>query len=166
MRKPSLLLASIVVLLAGLQAPSRSAAQTSAPAVRSALTVQLMTVVDNPDVLGGQRVRVPDVAVKQILSPRLVIVSEPRLLGVDRSYQPSFRFDKLLVALPASAPVVLGEVITVTGDLRTLVAARSMGIAIDDRELEDRKWANRAVVLIADSAETVDGTVLVSARSR
>jgi hypothetical protein len=152
--------------LAVLQPTSPSVAQTASPAARSALTVHLMTVIDNPDILGGQRVRVPDVAVRQILSPRLVIVSEPRVLGIDRTYRPEFRFDKLLVALPATAPVSLGQVLTVTGDVRALAAARSLGVNIDDRMLSDQTWGKRAIVLIADSAESVDGTVLVGGQSR
>ena len=82
MRRPSLLLAAIVFSLATLQSTSPSVAQTPDPAARSAPTVHLMTVIDNPDLLGGQRVRIPDVAIRQILNPRLVIVSEPRVLGI------------------------------------------------------------------------------------
>lgn len=158
----SLLLASLAWSLAGPQAtPGTTAVPTS---LRSPIVVHLMTLADDPEMVVGQRVRVPVVGVKQAIGPRLVVVTEPRLLGIDRSYQADFRFDKLIVVLPAAIPLSHDQVITVTGEIRTLAAARSLGLSVNDRDLKDTRWAKRAVVLMADSVETVDGVPLSGGR--
>jgi hypothetical protein len=169
MANPSLLLALLTLLLAGLQAPVEPSPAATSP--RSPITVHLITVVDYPDVLGGQRVRVPVVAVKHVIGPRLVVVGEPRIREIDRTYDHGFRFDKLLVLLPGAATLARGQVITLTGDVRTVGAARAMGLPVDARNPKDGKsekmrWVDEAPLLVADSAETVDGFLLVVGRSR
>ncbi len=157
------LLLALPALIAGLQAPAP--AGPAHVATRHAVTVQLMTVADFPDLLGDQRVRVPSVAVKDVLGPRLVVVWSPRVFGIDRSYQARFRYDKLLVLLPEATPLARGQVIAVTGEVRTAAAARALGLALD-KEVTDRKaqkngrWRGGNVVLVADTVETEDGVAL------
>ena len=163
MPNSSLLLASL--LFAGLQVP---ATEPSGPASwQNPITVQLMTVVDHPDVLGGQRVRVPVAQVKHVIGPRLVVVSEPRLVGIDRTYRLDFRFDKLLVLLPAGSALSRGQSIAVTGVVRTVAGARAAGLMVDDDAKQARKqlrWTGKAVLLVADSVETLDGVALIGRR--
>ncbi len=157
------LLAFLSLSLAGVQAP---VAVTPAPASLHPITVQLMTVVDFPDVLGGQRVRVPTLAVKHVLGPRLLVVGRPHILGIDRSYQATFRYDELLVLLPAAANLAPEQAITVTGNVLTVAAARATGLRLDE-EAKDKdaqkkmRWIGKRVVIVADSVETQDGVVLV-----
>ena len=152
---------------AGAQAP---AAVGPAPeSLQTPITVQLMTVCDFPDVLGGQRVRVPTLAVKHVLGPRLLVVGRPRQLGIDRTYQVTFRYDRLLVLLPAAATLSRKQVITVTGEVRTVPAVRALGLRIeeeatDKRAQKDVKWTDKSVIIVADSVETVDGTLLAGGR--
>ncbi len=163
----SLLLSSAV--LAGALAPTQPAA--APPAMRSAMTVHLMTVIDNPDALGGVRVQVPVLAVRQVIAPRLVVVSEPRIVGVDRTYQPMFGYDRLLVLLPAETKLSRGQVVNVTGEVHTVAGARATGLPVDEgpaRVRKDNSWiyADRAAVLVADSVETADGVPLVGSNRK
>ena len=163
----SLFLAFLSLSPAGAQAP---AAVGPAPAsLQTPIAVQLMTVCDFPDVLGGQRVRVPTLAVKHILGPRLLVVGRPRMLGIDRSYQATFRYDKLLVLLPAAATLPRKQVITVTGEVHTVPAARALGLRIEEQATDKKaqkhaRWTDRSVVIVADSVETEDGTLLAGGR--
>ena len=165
-----LLVAFLGLSLAGAQAPG--ATEPAPGSLRRSITVQLMTACDFPDVLGDQRVRVPKLAVKHVLGPRLVVVGRPRLIEIDRSTEPGFtEYDELLVLLPSAASLAREQVITVTGDVRTIAGARAAGVRLED-EVKDKKarnnvgwsWTPRRVVIVADSVETEDGVLLAGAR--
>lgn len=164
---PQLPLLFAFALIAAPQVPA-AANPTSAPA-QNPITVQLMTVVDFPGALGGLRVRVPDVAVKYVIGPRLLVVGAPPIRGIDRRYRPIFRYDNLFVLLPAGGTLARGQVITVTGHVRSVAAARAMGLPFDEAFKEEKsgKQAEKmgnALVLVADTAESVGGTVLATGR--
>ncbi len=165
----SLLLSCLAFVLAGLQAPLEPS--PGALARQSPMTVHLMTVLDEPGILGGVRVRVPALEVRQVVAPRVVVVSAPRIVGIDRTYRPMFGFDQLLVLLPEAARLSRGQVINVTGEVRTLGAARSIGLPVDERSSKARKekawlYADRAPVLVADAVDTADGVPLVGSNRR
>ncbi len=161
-----LALALLSLSLAAVQSPPGN--RPAPPPASTPTTVQLMTVVDHVDVFGGMRVRIPNVAIKRVIGPRLAIVGHPRILGIDRSYQPYFRFDKLVVLLPAATALTRGQVVTVTGEVRTLAAARAMGLPLDapahDKHARKRMRSGNAPVLVADSVETMDGSALAGGR--
>ena len=163
MPTPCLLLAALLFTAVQVPVP-----QPSDPVSwHNPITAHLMTVVDHPDVLGGQRVRVPMAQVSYIIGPRLVVVGEPRLIGIDRTYRPDFRFDKLLVLLPADATLTRGQSVAVTGIVRTGAGARAAGMMVDDAkkpQAKQMRWAGKAVLLVADSVETLDGVTLVGGR--
>ncbi len=164
-----LLLSSALLVLAGLQAPLEPS--PGALARQSPITVHLMTILDEPGLLRGVRVLVPALEVRQVIAPRLVVVSDPRIMGIDRTYRPMFGFDQLLVLLPEAAKLPRGQVINVLGEVRTLGAARSMGLPVDEGPSKARKekswlYADRAPVLVADSIETADGVPLVGSDRR
>ena len=161
----------VTLLVAGVPAPPlQSPAQASVPAP---VTAHLMTVVDHVGVLGGQTLAVPVARVVYIVGPRLIVVGEPRTFGVD----PEYWHDRLLVLLPAPVQLVRGQLIAVTGTLRTVAGARAAGAPIDRAIDEARnakggkrakekdssrmaRWLVNAPVIVADSTATVDGAIL------
>jgi hypothetical protein len=134
--------------------------------------MDLMTVVRHPDVLGGQRVKVRVARVKVVVGPRLVIVDEPRIRGIDRTYETYLRLNKLLVLLPASANVSRGQLVTFTGVVRTVAAGRALGLPVDAppprgkkprNEVEKTTRTGNRPLLVADTVETPDGVALAGA---
>ena len=165
----SVLLSSLAIVSAGLQVTAGSL--PAAPADRTPVTVHLMTIVDYPGVLGDSRVEVPVVEVKQVIAPRLVVVGEPRIVGIDRTYQPMFGFDRLLVLLPSDLTLSRGQVINVFGEVHTLGGARAMGLPVDEGAAKARRvngwlWADRSSVIVADSVESADRVPLVGSNRR
>jgi hypothetical protein len=158
----ALLLASLVI--APLQAP---AAQPSEPVSwRYPIGVHVMTVIDHADVLGGQRVRVPGVRVQRVIGPRLILVGESRARGIEGSYGPDFRVGKLLVLLPSAVALSRGQVLALTGIVRTVAGARADGLPVDEgvKDPKHRKRIGAAPLLVADAVETSDGVALAGKR--
>ncbi len=135
------------------------------------VVVHLMTVTSHPGSFGGQRLAVPGVRVAYVVGPRLVVVGQPRTRAFDHTFDPEFRFDKLLVLLPGQVSLSRGQLIDVTGVLRTVAGARATGVPIDEalsqsdkgKRAKDSKRAGRlanATMIVADSVQTLDGAVI------
>ncbi len=146
---------------------ARTDASPSAPlSAQYPIPVDLMTVIDQAAVLGGQRVRVREVRVKEVVGPRLVIVGHHRRRDFDITYEPAFPLDKLLVLLPPSLSASPGELMAVTGIVRTVSGARSLGLPVVLDTKHAKTDPKRAVrfgnrpLLVADSVETVDGATV------
>ena len=121
-----------LVLVSLLFLQSSVAAQPAPVSSQNPITMDLMTVIDHPGVLGGERVKVRIARVKEIVGPRLVIVNEPRIRGIDRTYETYFRLDKLLVLLPDSVSVARGQHVAITGVVRTVAGGRALGLPVDE----------------------------------
>jgi hypothetical protein len=162
------LLAFLGLSLAGVvQEPAPAA--PAAGSVRTPITVQLQTACDFPDVLGGQRIRMPTVEIERVLGPRVVVVWRPSIIEIDRTSRESFTYDHLIVLLPPAPQLARKQVITVIGEVRTMEAAQAAGVRVDE-EVKDKKalksmpWPTRRLVLVADSVETEDGLLLAGVR--
>jgi hypothetical protein len=149
--------------------PTLSPLPSAPESLQNPIALHLMTVVDHADMLGGQRVTIHVARVKQVLAPRLVVVNEPRIRGIDATYETFFRLDKLLVLLPRPVAVSRGQLVRLTGTVRTIAAGRALGLPLDEvsksakKSRPDAKWMTRIgnrPLLVADSVETPDGVVL------
>jgi len=164
---PTLPLVLASLLFAAMQPPP--AAPSAPVSWENPIVMDLMTVVRHPDVLGGQRVKVRVARVKEVVGPRLVIVNEPRIRGIDRTYETYFRLSELLVLLPASVSVSRGQVVAFTGVVRTVASGRALGLPVDRPAARGRKSRNdvermtragNEPLLVADSITTPDGIAL------
>ncbi len=138
----------------------------------SPVVVHLMTVASHPGAFGGQRLMVPGVRVAYVIGPRLVVVGQPHVRTFTHTIDPEFRYDRLLVLLPGPVSLSRGQLIDVTGVLRTVAGARARGVPIDEalsqsergKRSKDAKRAgrvNNAGVIVADTIQTMDGSVVV-----
>ena len=136
------------------------AAQPSGPPIAARthqpVEVRPTTVVVHPEALAGFRVVVPAARVVRIVGPRLVVVAEPHM----------FRFpivrpelEELLLALPSSTDLAVGEVIRIVGSVRTIP-----GLAYEhgrnwvgeiDPVLNSRRYRG-ATLLVAETAQSLD----------
>ncbi len=165
-----LLFASLFFSVAQPATVQPASAAPSAPAsLENPIPVDFMSVIDHPDVFGGQRVSVRTARVNAVVGPRLVVIGHPRRRGFDTTYEPAFPRDKLLVLLPPSIAVSPGRLIGVTGTVRTVASARAAGLPVEidvKRRGKAAKDAGREIhfgnriVLVADTVETADGNAI------
>jgi hypothetical protein len=140
--------ASSLALAQAQQAPANS---TSVP-----VQARPNTIVLNADVIAGSRVFVPSARIVRMLGPRLIAVADARAFP-----EPiiSREREELLLLLPAGADLKKGEVISAVGQVRTVSAMRRDNAAPRDelRKILDSKRYRRALMLVAESAQTLDG---------
>lgn len=170
---PTCLAFAVAVLLAAHPVAAGEPSQTqsqppaapagASPAVGvSPVGVQLMTVVDHPATLAGQRVQLPPAQVKRVVAPNLVEIGDPSQHGSYRYYSAN-KYDRLLVLLPSAAAVDTGDLVVVTGSVRSVRGAQLSRQLAGVSDNAVKRYARRAL-LIADAMTTADGVSLVTGR--
>jgi hypothetical protein len=127
------------------------------------IKVRTMTVLVYPAMFAGQPVKVIDAVVRRSYGPTLLTVTEPHYRRYGTTLLHDSR-DELLVVLPTAARLPEGAKVNVVGTVRTVLGLRASGdprwpVDVDRRVL--KRFAE-ALVLVADSVETLGGTELVS----
>lgn len=160
-------MATLPLLFASLLSAALSTPATPSPRVSWAnpINVHVMSVIGHPDVLAGERVKVVDARVKRVVGPRLAVVNEPRLRGIKNTYERFYELDELVLFLPGSVTVSPGQLIAVTGVVRSVTGGRVLGLPLDalanDRETRERtNGIGDEPLLVVDTIQTPDGAVL------
>ena len=126
--------------------------------------VRTMTMLVYPAMFAGEPVRVIDAVVRRAYGLRLLTVTDPHYRRYGKDLLHDTR-DELLVVLPTAAHVPRGARINVVGTVRTLLGVLASGDPRWPADADKRvvKHFAEALVVVADSVETLGGTELAGA---
>jgi hypothetical protein len=141
--------------------PAPVAQPTPGPPIPYPIDAVLSTVVDHPGEFAGQAVRLRAARVDRIVSGTLVKLMDAREDG-PYHFHIFYCPDRLLAALPAGTKVSKGDVVVVTGRLKTMRGASHAQDMTGVSAEQVKKYGNRAV-LVATSVTTRDGVSLANA---
>ena len=156
----------VPLLLAAALAPA-FAAPSDVNATGSSLTVRPSTIALAASELAGQRVRVPDARVAEVLDPHVFLIETAGGMPSLDSYR-----DRVIVlidegALTVEPTAIVGETVTIVGVARTLLGIQLTGEATWPSKLNRRAVERLEIraALLASSVETPEGVELTN-RSR
>ncbi len=126
------------------------------------LALQQVTVIDHAFVLADQLVEMSPSTVERVISSRLIELARPRPRPI-RYFSGPDPWDTLLVILPAPARLARGELVVITGRVRTIAGVEAAGGLKDVREKALEHIRDKPVV-VAESVRTADGVDLLPRR--